>query len=303
MGIQGSGKSTFYAKKFGDTHVRINLDMLRTRNREKMIFENCLDTTQSCVVDNTNITQDERGKYIKEARKRGFSVTGYFLRSRVHECINRNSKREGKAKVPVSVITSRYNKLQTPSLTEGFDRLYYVSIINGEFVVEEYKEGEKQSSKSPVISRKISVPVSDRIDWMNIIRSLAWEKDLSIEFKETSDIKNSLKLLMLTGKISSIMEFSKEIHEKIEEAIGNVPVYEDATFVVEDFCFRNKGKTAILTAIDTSLDLIDFREIKFWFKKCSILQVRGTPKNIKEFAEKISLTAFCQSQSSPFLAQ
>ena len=31
IGIQGSGKSTFCRKRFFDTHVRINLDMLRTR--------------------------------------------------------------------------------------------------------------------------------------------------------------------------------------------------------------------------------------------------------------------------------
>jgi len=299
MGIQGSGKSTFYAQKFGSTHVRINLDMLRTRNREKMIFENCLDAAQSCVIDNTNITQDERAKYIKEARKRGFSVIGYFLRSRIHECINRNSKREGKEKIPTSAIASRCNKLQTPSLAEGFDELYYVSILDGEFVVEEYQEGYLQSPETPIVSRKVSVPVSDRIDWMNIIRSLAWEKNLGIEIK---DCKSPLALLTLTGKISDIHEFSKEVHEKIEKAIGNIPVREDATFVVESFRFSNKGKMAILTAIEMSLDLIGYRVLKFWFKKCLVLQVSGTPKNIKEFAQKISLEASYQSQSEPFLS-
>jgi predicted kinase len=33
IGIQGSGKSTFFKEKFADTRVRINLDMLRTKNR------------------------------------------------------------------------------------------------------------------------------------------------------------------------------------------------------------------------------------------------------------------------------
>ncbi|HWE94100.1 MAG TPA: hypothetical protein VG269_09070 [Tepidisphaeraceae bacterium] len=32
-GVQGSGKSTFFRERFFDTHLRLNLDMLRTRHR------------------------------------------------------------------------------------------------------------------------------------------------------------------------------------------------------------------------------------------------------------------------------
>ena len=32
IGIQATGKSEFYKNKFADTHMRINLDMLKTRN-------------------------------------------------------------------------------------------------------------------------------------------------------------------------------------------------------------------------------------------------------------------------------
>ena len=35
IGLQAAGKSTFYKKNFSDIHIRINLDMLRTRHREK----------------------------------------------------------------------------------------------------------------------------------------------------------------------------------------------------------------------------------------------------------------------------
>ncbi len=30
IGIHGSGKSTFLAQEFADTHIRVNFDMLRT---------------------------------------------------------------------------------------------------------------------------------------------------------------------------------------------------------------------------------------------------------------------------------
>jgi predicted kinase len=35
MGIRASGKSTFYQERFSCTHVRINLDMLKTRINER----------------------------------------------------------------------------------------------------------------------------------------------------------------------------------------------------------------------------------------------------------------------------
>jgi predicted kinase len=39
IGIQTCGKSTFYHHKFGLTHVRINLDMLKTRHREQRMLD------------------------------------------------------------------------------------------------------------------------------------------------------------------------------------------------------------------------------------------------------------------------
>ena len=42
IGIQATGKSSFYRERFSDTHVRINLDMLKTRAREKVLLEACL---------------------------------------------------------------------------------------------------------------------------------------------------------------------------------------------------------------------------------------------------------------------
>ena len=73
-GIQATGKSTFFKERFADTHIRINLDMLRTRNREKRLFELCLELQQPCVVDNTNPAAADRASYIEPARAAGFSI-------------------------------------------------------------------------------------------------------------------------------------------------------------------------------------------------------------------------------------
>ncbi len=38
IGIQATGKSIFYKDRFFKTHIRINLDMLRTMNREALFI-------------------------------------------------------------------------------------------------------------------------------------------------------------------------------------------------------------------------------------------------------------------------
>ena len=43
VGIQASGKSSFYRKQFFDTHLRIYLDMLKTRHRERILLRACIE--------------------------------------------------------------------------------------------------------------------------------------------------------------------------------------------------------------------------------------------------------------------
>ena len=49
IGIQATGKSTFYKERFSDTHARINLDMLKTRHREDTLLDACIHTRMSVV--------------------------------------------------------------------------------------------------------------------------------------------------------------------------------------------------------------------------------------------------------------
>ena len=141
IGIQGSGKSTFYKERFVD-FVHINLDTLHTRNREKLLMEECFDNEMNFVVDNTNPAKTDRERYIVPAKEHGYTVTGYYFSSKISECVERNSKREGKAKIPSGAIAATYNKLEIPSYDEGFDELYFVEIVDDEFVIKEWKEDE-----------------------------------------------------------------------------------------------------------------------------------------------------------------
>ena len=137
-GVQGSGKSSFYKERFFTSHVRISLDLLRTRNREQRLLDLCLETEQRFVIDNTNPTREERAKYIGSARATGFRVVGYYFQSQIQVCLDRNAAREGN--VPEVAILSTAKKLEIPSLSEGFDLLRYVRISGNEFLVEDWND-------------------------------------------------------------------------------------------------------------------------------------------------------------------
>jgi predicted kinase len=128
IGIQGAGKTTFYRERFFDTHVRISLDMLRTRRREQLLLEACLKGGQSFVVDNTNPLASDRARYIVPARAAGFSVVAYFFQSPLRDAIQRNNQRQSKQRVPVPAIAGTFKKLQPPTFEEGFDEIYSVEL-------------------------------------------------------------------------------------------------------------------------------------------------------------------------------
>ncbi len=136
MGIQGSGKTTFYAERFLKTHLRISLDLLKTRNKEQQFIQLCLATGQKFVIDNTNPTAVERKRYIEAAKASRFDVIGYFFNTTVHEAIERNSRRTGKENISVIGIRATNKKLQHPTLDEGFDVLYEVTISDNKFAVQ-----------------------------------------------------------------------------------------------------------------------------------------------------------------------
>ena len=101
VGIQGSGKSSFYKERFVDTHIRINLDMLKTRHREQYLVNVCIVAKQAFVVDNTNSTRAERSRYIEPAKAGGFKVIGYYFQPQVEACQQRNENRPERQVVPL----------------------------------------------------------------------------------------------------------------------------------------------------------------------------------------------------------
>ena len=140
-GIQATGKSTFYQQRFFHSHVRLSLDLLRTRHRERRLLQVCLETQMQCVIDNTNPTRAERAVYIGPARAAGFAVVGYFFESIAAQAVARNQQRPPERQIPERGIRGTRNRLELPTRAEGFDQLYYVRTLgNLEFEVNDWQD-------------------------------------------------------------------------------------------------------------------------------------------------------------------
>ena len=140
IGIPASGKSTFYQNKLSADFVRVNLDTVKTREREYDLICKCFYEGKSFAIDNTNVFKQLRRYYISMAQLMKYRVVGYYMRSSVKECLTRNLQRTGKARVPDHVIEKMARNIQRPCWSEGFDELYYVEIKDGEYVISEWKK-------------------------------------------------------------------------------------------------------------------------------------------------------------------
>lgn len=138
MGLQASGKSSFYKQKFFNTHLRLSMDMLNTRNKEGIFLKTALDIQQRVVIDNTNPTQREREKYITAFKARKYKIIGYYFHSDLAACLERNKQRNGKECIPEKGLYATKKRIDSPLYSEGFDELYFVSIGNNGFEIKKY---------------------------------------------------------------------------------------------------------------------------------------------------------------------
>lgn len=145
IGLQGSGKSTFYRQRFAQTHALVSKDLLRNNRhparRQRQLIEEALQAGRSLVVDNTNPAREDRAELVRLGHQHGATVLGYYFNAQVKQCLERNALREGRARVPDVAIFATMKKLVRPSYDEGFDRLYYVqTMADMHFDVSDWKE-------------------------------------------------------------------------------------------------------------------------------------------------------------------
>ena len=139
VGLQASGKSTFFRERFAGTYQHVSKDLFphnRNKNRrQEQLLHAALLAGRSVVVDNTNPTPEDRRPLVRLGHEHGAKVVGYFFEAGVSECLQRNERREGKAWVPDVAIYATAKKLVAPSTEEGFDEIICVRLSGSAFEV------------------------------------------------------------------------------------------------------------------------------------------------------------------------
>jgi predicted kinase len=130
VGLQASGKSTFFCERFAATHEHVSKDLFRNNRdparRQAQLIEAALGRGVPVVVDNTNPTVEDRRSPIRLGRRFGAKIVGYYFDSTVRQSVGRNRQRTGADQVPDVAVYATAKKLERPSCQEGFDELFRV---------------------------------------------------------------------------------------------------------------------------------------------------------------------------------
>ena len=135
IGTNNAAKDQFFSRYFDGAYIRILLSQLITRQREHAALRQCFKHGDSFVIDNDNLTEKDRARYIPEAKEAGYRIIGYYF--------NFDDRIEEKLADPLlnRDLLRAYNKMNTkaefPEYSEGFDEIYSVTLQrSGEFKIE-----------------------------------------------------------------------------------------------------------------------------------------------------------------------
>lgn len=133
VGLPGAGKTTFSRERF-PTHEQVSKDAFPRHARDKQARQDAalraaLAARRSIVVDNTNVSPQERSSIIAIARQLGARIVGYYIEASTREAIARNARRSGAAQVPKVAIFTCAKRLVPPAMDEGFDELHTVRVL------------------------------------------------------------------------------------------------------------------------------------------------------------------------------
>ncbi|GAA2446296.1 ATP-binding protein [Streptomyces macrosporus] len=133
VGLQGSGKSTFRARRFPGTHTVVSKDLFprsaRHKQRRQMrLVEEALERGRSVVVDNTNPSPVEWAPLIDAGRAHGARVVAYWFPPDVPGAHARNAARQGRGRVPDVGFFDTLRRLRRPRRSDGFDAVWQVRV-------------------------------------------------------------------------------------------------------------------------------------------------------------------------------
>ena len=148
VGIQGSGKSSFAKELSKKENIEIvSTDAIRKNNpgiEEYKVWEivykrmaDLIKENKDCIFDATSITKKVRKRFFDSLKAYNVEVNAdcYFLDTDVDICVARVSKRnmdENELYLPVDVIYSYKERLEIPSVDEGFNKIIVIKNYTNE---------------------------------------------------------------------------------------------------------------------------------------------------------------------------
>lgn len=165
IGLQASGKSTFYRQRLAATHVHVSKDNFRNaRNRQRrqlQMIGAALAANRDVAVDNTNPSPGEWQPIIEAAKVHGARVVGCWFAPDLPASLARNAARPSETRVPAVGLYATIKRLRRPTPDDGFDALYTVAFDGaGGFTLTPIW-GEDAGSWTLTSSRPDSVPGND----------------------------------------------------------------------------------------------------------------------------------------------
>lgn len=132
IGIPGSGKSTFCEKY--PSYVRINQDILGSREACLSVFRSSMLEKKSVIIDRCNINKMQRSIWIKEASKFDVKeINAIYLKVTPEECIKRINNRDNHPTINKNNVEKNkeivYNFLKSfemPEIEEGFNKVLFI---------------------------------------------------------------------------------------------------------------------------------------------------------------------------------
>ncbi|MFA3877946.1 AAA family ATPase [Streptomyces sp. MMCC 100] len=128
VGLQASGKSTFYARCLADGYALVSKDLFprgarNKQQRQMRLVAEHLAAGRSVAVDNTNPSPQEWGPLVEAAHSCGASATAYWFPPDVAGSLRRNAARSGRQRVPDVGVLATLKRLRRPSPEDGFDKV------------------------------------------------------------------------------------------------------------------------------------------------------------------------------------
>ena len=147
VGLQASGKTSFYRSFLKPTHTLVSKDSLRSKRergkRQQALIRAAMSARQNVVVDKTNPPAEDRRPLIDHGNEYQYRLIAVYFDASIEECMARNALRVGRDKVPEVGLRVTSRLLVRPAFSEGYHAVLRVRPLpGGDFETTDVEEDE-----------------------------------------------------------------------------------------------------------------------------------------------------------------